>query len=308
MRSILEKVELFPTILYGYMMPLKRIFFSLRMILTYVFFYGLAGVSLTESIGQDHFMYDWLMWLVSASLMGWCLFHITRSVFFDETLRTMTLEQVTEVWRLEATAKTIAFFVFFSFFLALTQVEIIDFFKGGQIKEHFWATLGLLYLAAMLALAKYIAIAPAVRARSYTFFYMIFHPGYLFKIMIFALFTYVPFYTFLYGTKVLKQLRIGEIDYAQLFEQTHVLDFMLHGSVDILAFLFFSSMLVHSTQHFIVPESAYLMRKLNPSEQDMMKPYLDENGQEIDGEEDSSQEENEDDNQGPKQEILTPDK
>ena len=135
---------------------------------------------------------------------------------------------------------------------------------------------------------------------------MIFYPGYLFKIMVFALFTYVPFSVFLYGTKILKQMRVGDIEYSSLFEQTHILDYMLHGSVDILAFLFFSSMLVHSTKHFIVPESAFLMRKLKPVREEEMKPYLDENGQEITGEESEEDDISEDGVEA--QEIITPEK
>ena len=81
---------------------------------------------------------------------------------------------------------------------------------------------------------------------------------------------------------------------------------MLHGSVDILAFLFFSSMLVHSTKHFIVPESAFLMRKLKPVREEEMKPYLDENGQEITGEESEEDDISEDGVEA--QEIITPEK
>ncbi len=279
MRQIVDKISIFPTIIYGYTMPLRRIFLTLRLVFTYLFFSSVIGVSLSESFGTTSSFYEWGMWLTSTILFGWALFHITRAIYFDETLRTMKMEEIVELWRFGACLKTIIFFLIFSLGLFLTQGLVIDLFKTASIKENFWGSLALVYAAAMLSLARYIAVAPAVRARSYTFFYMIFYPSYLFKLMVFALFTYLPFYALLYGGKVLQQLRLGGVDYTTLFEQNHILDYMIHGSVDILCFIFFSSMVVIGTKEFIVPESSFKMRKLKQAE--VMKPYLDENGREV---------------------------
>ena len=268
MKRIFEKIKPIELIGYSYSFVFSHALTSLRLIFVYLLIYIFGGLFLAELLGSESQAFSWAETILSNVVLGWALFTIARVVYFEETLKTIDVTQIFTAERLKACFKTIVTFVFVTCLMKLASDFLFQIFdKPNHVKEHFWSVLLLGYLSVMLFLSAFIAVAPAVRARSYTFFYMIFHPTFLFKTAIFWLFTFAPLYFALYGHAYWDYYQTGnDLILSHLQSKENFLDFALIGVVRIIAFILFSIAMVQTTTHYIVPESAFVMRKFKNKE------------------------------------------
>lgn len=311
MRKIFEKIRPFQIVGDSYSFALSNSLTILRLCFVYILFHMLIGLGLDGFFESQSLYKEWGLWLGSTIIKGWIVFSLTRAIYMDETLRTISAQDMFSIWRINAMIKTVCVFTIFMAVSAICGHFFMDYVdQPASSRPGIWYPILLLYCFIMIGLSAYISVAPAVRARSMTFFYMIFHPTYLFKVLVLALFLYAPIYI-----AALTHMAISYPDIealttalAEFRDQSIFLDYLLVGAIEIIAFVLFSIGLIYTTKFYIVPESAFMMRKFQ-SKQD--KPQA-EQGKEKRGDEGAGAQQDEaapqDDQEKGRQEILEPEK
>lgn len=316
MKRIFDKIYAFELVGQSYSFAIKHGATTLRLVCVYLLLYVFGGLFLSQLLGGDTVLFSWSEWLLSNAILGWALFTIARIVYFNETLQTIDVSDIFTVDRIKCSVKAVSFFVLFMCLMKVSNSFLFEIFdEPTRVKENFWSILLLGYFSIMLFLSSYIATAPAVRARSYTFFYMIFHPTYLLKIAIIWLGTFAPFYLALYGHAYFDYYQTGnDLIVSHLQARDSFVDFLLVGSVRIIAFILFSIGFIKTTTHYIVPDSAFVMRKFKDKEGDgdevqaiTHQPHRDEQGNVIDPNSTVDDLEKTEQNNDKSQEIIPPD-